>query len=145
MNSKCVVCDDNDQDTRDNPIFDCEDCNISTHKLCYGITAKSGNVDPWWCSPCSIGQYKVACELCSQSGGALKKTKCGHWVHVICALFIEGTIFTNKTRMEPVDISSVLPKNRGQKCVFCSKICGVCCKCSAPNCDYFLHVTCCWD
>lgn len=143
MCAKCVVCDDNDEETSDNPIFVCEDCSIGVHKLCYGITTPSGDADPWWCSPCSIGRHSEAiCELCSQSCGALKRTTCGRWVHVICSLFIEGTMFKNKNRMEPVDISSVAQKNHGKKCNFCSKVCGVCCKCSEPNCDQFLHVTC---
>lgn len=140
--AKCVVCDDNDQETNINPIFLCEDCNIGVHKLCYGVTASSGVVDPWWCSPCSIGQTGAICELCLQSGGALKKTTCNRWVHVICALFIEGMVFKNKIRMEPVDISNVLGNNRDKKCVYCLKNCGVFCKCSERNCDHFLHVTC---
>lgn len=142
MSATCVVCEDDDQETSKNPIFVCEDCGIGVHKLCYGITASSGNVDPWWCSPCNIGQYEAICELCLQNGGALKKTTDEHWVHVTCALFIKGTMFRNKERMEPVNISNVPQENRGKICIFCAKDCGVCCKCTDSNCDLFLHITC---
>lgn len=138
----CVVCDGNDLATSENPIFICEDCGISVHKLCYGITAQSGFVDPWWCSPCSLGQYGVNCELCLQNGGALKKTTCGNWIHVVCALFTNGTIFTNTQRMEPVNISNIPRENHGQRCIFCSDARGICSKCSDQNCDFFLHITC---
>lgn len=138
----CVVCQDDDQGTSQNPIFVCEDCTIGVHKLCYGIAASSGNVEPWWCAPCSTGLSEVICELCLQNGGAMKKTTCGKWVHVVCALFTEGIRFTNKNRMEPVNISHVSQENRGKKCIFCLKICGVCCKCTDPSCNHFLHVTC---
>lgn len=138
----CVVCDGNDLVTSTNPTFVCEDCGISVHKLCYGITAKSGNIDPWWCSPCGLGQRRGMCKLCLEYGGALKKTTCGHWVHVVCALFTEGTIFMNKQRMEPINISSIPQENHGQNCVFCSEVRGICSKCSDPDCGHFLHITC---
>lgn len=138
----CVVCDGNDLATSENPIFVCEDCGIDVHKLCYGITAQSGNIDPWWCSPCGLGHRRAVCQLCLQNGGALKQTTCGHWVHVICALFTDGTIFTNKKRMEPVNISNIPQENHGQNCIFCSEVRGICGKCSAPNCSLFLHITC---
>lgn len=137
---QCVVCDD--PDSSENPIFICEDCNIGSHMLCYGIATSSDCVDPWWCSPCSSATYGAVCELCLKAGGALKKTTCGKWVHVLCALFTENVSFVNKNRMEPVNISNVLQENRGKKCSFCSKNCGICCKCSLSNCDNFLHVTC---
>lgn len=142
MSAKCVVCDDSDQETVENPIYVCEDCCIGVHKYCYGITWQSDNAEPWWCSPCGSGKFGAVCELCTQSGGALKKTTDEKWVHVICALFIQGTTFTNKNRMEPVNTANVLKKNRDQKCIFCSKVCGVCCQCSDPSCSRFLHVTC---
>lgn len=142
----CVVCDGNDPVTSENPIFECADCGICVHKLCYGITAKFGDVDPWWCSPCSLGQNSVSCKstckLCLQNGGALKKTTCDNWVHVVCALFTNGTIFTNKQCMEPVNISNIPQEHHGQTCFFCSEVRGICGKCSDRNCDFFLHITC---
>lgn len=142
MSVDCVVCDDKNQGTNKNPIFVCEDCGIGVHKLCYGITATPENADPWWCSPCTLGRNEAVCVLCLQNGGALKKTVCGNWVHVICALFIEGVKFTNNTLMEPVSIANIPQENYGKKCVFCLDVRGVSCKCSGPNCDQFLHITC---
>lgn len=139
--SKCVLCDD--PNSTENPIFTCEDCNVSIHKLCYGITEKPGDfVDVWWCSPCGIGKVGAVCELCWKSGGALKKTTCGNWVHVLCALFTENVIFVNKSRMEPVKILHVSKENRGKKCCFCFENGGICVKCSQPDCEFFFHVTC---
>lgn len=140
--SKCVVCDDNDREIIRNPIFTCEDCHIGVHKCCYGILVKPGNCDPWWCSPCSEGRMGVVCVLCMQGGGALKKTTCDQYVHVICALFTEGITFTNKNRMEPIRLLKALAKNHGKICVYCSRDNGTCCKCTATDCNNFLHVTC---
>lgn len=139
--SQCVICDD--PESGDNPIFTCEDCGVGVHMLCYGIKAPSKHcVDPWWCSPCSSGFYGTVCELCLETGGALKKTTCGKYVHVLCGLFSQNVNFVNKCRMEPVNISNISKKHRQQKCVFCHQIRGVCCKCSELNCENFFHVTC---
>lgn len=136
--SKCVVC--TDPETSNNQIFCCSDCEISVHKLCYGIIDEC--IDPWWCSPCNMNQHEPCCELCLKTGGALKKTTCGKWVHVICALFTVGVKFQNKTLMEPVNISKIPTTNRNKKCMFCSKAHGVSCKCTQTNCDGWLHITC---
>lgn len=136
--SKCNVC--TDPEASDNCIFVCCVCGIGVHKLCYGIDDDC--MDPWWCSPCAIDKYEPFCELCQQKGGALKKTTCGKWIHVICALFTIGVEFQNTNLMEPVNISKIPVTNRNKKCVFCSETYGICCKCTQPNCDKWLHVTC---
>lgn len=111
------------------------------HVLCYGIKPPAQKlIEPWWCSPCSAEFFEPVCELCLQKGGALKKTTCQKWVHVICALFTEGAIFSNKIRMEPIKIGGI-PNNREEKCVFCRQINGSC-KCFQSDCKKRFHVTC---
>lgn len=139
MSSKCCVC--TDPETSKNPIFNCVDCGVGVHKLCYGIN--SDHTDLWLCSPCSSFYLLPVCELCLTSGGALKKTTCkGKWVHVICALFTEGVKFENNNQMEPVNILKIPEIQRNQKCVFCIKAHGICCECTQPNCGNWLHITC---
>lgn len=75
-NYKCDVC--ADDETNENPIFVCEECDVGVHMLCYGITVPDNSTDPWWCSPCSIGRHGTVCALCLKSGGAIKKTTCGN-------------------------------------------------------------------
>lgn len=72
----------------------------------------------------------------------MKKTTDGKWVHVICALFTDGVKFLDTTRMEPVDISGILDKIRSEKCVICTTTKGICCKCSKPECQNWIHITC---
>lgn len=138
MNSKCVVC--TDPETSNNPIFCCDECGISVHQLCYGIS--DGCTDRWCCSPCNVGQNIPSCELCLQKDGAFKKTTCGKWVHVICALFTVGVKFQNNILMEPVNILKIPNTNRNKGCMYCSYAIGICCKCSQPNCKSWLHITC---
>lgn len=136
--SKCVVC--TDPETSENRIFYCAECEINVHVLCYGIDEES--TDLWWCSPCVSNEYQPSCELCMKRGGALKKTSCAKWVHVICALFTVGVKFVDKTLMEPVDISNIPTVNRNKKCMLCRRARGVCCQCSQKNCHNWIHITC---
>lgn len=107
--NKCILC--VDQETPDNRIFNCKGCGLSVHCLCYGIS-ETVEMDDWLCSPCvSKPSEPVFCELCPQSNGALKKTSCGKWVHVLCALFTEGAIFEDLNQMEPIDISQISRSN----------------------------------
>lgn len=139
--SKCVVC--TDPETIDNQIFMCSICAVGVHTLCYGFVSQRNRwTSAWKCSPCSVGFSNPVCELCLQKGGALKRTTCGKWVHVICGLFTVGVEFLCTTRMEPVEISKIPNENRNRTCVFCSKMHGMCCSCSHPECANWIHITC---
>lgn len=139
MISKCCVC--TEPETLNNLVFNCSNCDIDVHQLCYGID--SGDEHPWLCSPCLSNCCSPICELCLTSGGALKKTtSMGKWVHVVCALFTEGVKFEDNNQMEPVNISKIPDIYHNKKCVFCSKILGICCECTRPNCQNWLHITC---
>lgn len=141
--SKCVVCDESNESS-DNLLFICKKCYVSVHMLCYGCIAKKGVnwSSEWLCSPCESGLSDPICILCLKKGGALKKTTCGHWCHVICGLFTEGVAFTNIKRMEPINVSYIPASLKNQFCCFCQNAVGVCCKCSVSGCGKYMHVTC---
>lgn len=135
--STCTVC--SDSPTSENKIIKCICCQMAVHVYCYGI--QEVNKD-WKCSPCSeIGERGVAfCVFCKKSNGAIKKTKCGKWIHVVCALFTSKVNFVNHATMEPVDISNVHKSYK--TCYFCKKGAFVTIKCWKRGCNNRFHVTC---
>lgn len=133
----CSLC--TDPETSENPIITCGDCNLKVHILCYGIESFDGN---WMCSPCAVGVKQAVCKLCVQDGGALKKTTCGGWAHVLCGLFIEGCSFLDNNLMEPIDISNVSDTKRNKTCMFCQNDRGFAPLCSKTKCKNRLHISC---
>lgn len=134
---KCSVC--LDPDTDDNQIVKCSDCDVYVHMLCYGIETF---VKHWKCSPCSSNKSNPICSICIQTGGAMKKTMCQKWVHVICALFTEGVSFMDSNDMEPVEIGHISKTKRNQTCVFCQNNTGFCSLCHTKKCKNRMHITC---
>lgn len=133
----CSVC--TDISTDENPICVCADCSIKVHVLCYGIE----NVgESWKCSPCISGIVEPQCKLCLQKKGVFKKTSCGGFVHVICALFTEGVVFEDTIAMEPANISKVPKSMRNKECSFCLKPDGFCPHCSNYKCKNRIHISC---
>ena len=53
-------------------------------------------------------QRRPACALCPVSGGLMRRTTCGHWVHATCALWTPGTWINCETGF--VEGLSKLPK-----------------------------------
>lgn len=135
--NKCSLC--ADPETSKNSIISCTACDLSVHVLCYGIESISGN---WKCSPCDAGVLGAVCKLCMQNGGALKKTTCGGWVHVLCGLFIDECTFVDKNVMEPVDITNVSDSKSGKTCMFCKSNGGFSPLCSRHKCNNRLHISC---
>lgn len=134
---KCSVCTDPETDM--NRILNCKKCEVSAHMMCYGVEYYEKE---WKCSPCDSGIVQPVCALCLQKNGAMKKTVCGKWVHVICALFTDGVRFIDKSQMEPIEIANVSISKRNKTCVFCEKSVGFCCLCSKSTCPNRLHITC---
>jgi PHD-zinc-finger like domain/PHD-finger len=70
----------------------CSHCGLIVHNTCYGTSIPSlGTV--WRCEVCSAGTNALqppVCALCPVSGGTMRFTKCGRWVHTVCALWIPG-------------------------------------------------------
>lgn len=134
----CLVCED--APTKKNPIATCIECGIKVHKLCYGIKYLPEN---WKCSPCELGATKSrSCQLCLAKGNPMKKTTCGNWVDVICALFTSGVTFSDKKTMEPIDIAQISKSKRNKLCTFCNTTKGYSGFCSHKGCKNRLHITC---
>jgi hypothetical protein len=109
MFTVCCVC-FGGESRDDNPIVFCEQCNMSTHKSCYGIpTVPDGD---WYCDYCQELSHRKAqkrrnkdkmdekddggydiltapcpCTLCPVMGGALKPTDDGRFAHIVCGLW----------------------------------------------------------
>lgn len=139
----CEVCNDSDGC----PVYECNNCRLIVHSFCYGIIHSDSGRN-WKCAFCLSGEDKALkkCVLCVRRHGAFKRTTDKKWVHVVCALFIEGCVFEDKDTMEPIDTSGV--KNWKQSCAFCSKtnvdeqLFGATAKCAKPKCNKFVHATC---
>lgn len=136
---KCCVCDN--PPSIEDPIINCGGCNINVHVCCYGIEEPFFD---WKCSVCLEGLQKenIICALCLKNDGAMKRTECKQWVHVICALFMEGVEFPDVSSMEPVNIKKVSITKLNKCCIFCELSDGYCMKCSTKNCRNFFHVSC---
>lgn len=135
----CMVCED--EVTKKNPLYVCIGCDIKVHKLCYGTQESLKN---WKCSPCLSGKTGfIKCQLCFQKGnGPFKQTECNKWVHVVCALFTDGVVFSDEQAMEPVNLSNVSSSARNKRCAFCYNSQGYCSTCSQKKCKVTFHITC---
>lgn len=133
----CFICDDPEEDG--NQFFTCYKCHVVVHKYCYGVLEETEN---WQCSPCkmSINPAEIKCVLCDEPAGALKVTKCGNFVHVICALFTKNVCFMDVDEMEPVDVSNAA--RREKSCCFCGKITTFGVRCTKSTCTAYFHICC---
>lgn len=134
----CSICVDPPE--KDNPILNCERCDIKVHGLCYGIL----NIESFKCSPCenNLKPADLRCELCQRVSGALKQTTDGKWAHVICALFINGCVFVDDQNMEPIEILGASKSLNGKLCKYCGEKNGFTIRCIEKKCSNFLHVSC---
>lgn len=126
-----------DEDSSENHIIKCKNCEIQVHVLCYGIQDEQNFI----CSPCANKVTSIDCAICGKKDGAMKKTTDDRWVHVICAFFTKKAQFIDTNSMEPVDISSVKAPKQPIECVFCEQTVGTF-KCSKRACSKGLHATC---
>jgi PHD-zinc-finger like domain/PHD-finger len=83
----CDVC-QSDSETTSVRLLSCAKCGTMVHNTCYGTDCPPvGSV--WLCEVCDAGiEQAPVCALCPVSGGAMRFTKCGRWVHCVCALWI---------------------------------------------------------
>ena len=121
--SVCCICFDGES-TELNPIVYCENCNISVHKCCYGISKIPE--DDWFCDYCintnedlrkgkkgnikaqpfpknSLGSSLYPCALCTVQEGALKPTDNGVWAHIMCSLWVPNVRMGDVTSMSLVE------------------------------------------
>ncbi|CAM1300920.1 PHF14 (predicted), partial [Pycnogonum litorale] len=150
----CCVC-LGDISEEDDEIVECDNCGISVHEGCYGIsdsesyssTVSSSTTEPWFCDACKAGKMDMTCELCPNVGGIFKETDVGRWVHLVCALYIPGVAFGDVDKLSPVTLFEMPYNKWGSKvCSLCENErfsrTGVCISCDAGMCRTFFHVTC---
>lgn len=85
----CVCLGDRSDDS--NEIVECDNCGVTVHEGCYGITesnsisstASSCSTEPWFCEACRAHLTDLDCELCPNKGGVFKETDCGRWVRIL--------------------------------------------------------------
>ncbi|KAH7106704.1 PHD-zinc-finger like domain-containing protein [Auriculariales sp. MPI-PUGE-AT-0066] len=108
---------------------------------CYGVPyIPEGQ---WLCRKCTVSpESPVSCALCPNEGGAFKQTTSGHWVHLLCAIWIPEVVVANITVMEPIENVDRIPKNRMKlTCSICRRR-GPCVQCDNKSCYAAFHVTC---
>ncbi|OAF68631.1 Bromodomain and PHD finger-containing protein 1 [Intoshia linei] len=147
-NDVCCICLDGTCENHNFILF-CDMCNIAVHQECYGVPyIPAGN---WWCRRCLLSPSNaVQCQLCPNTGGALKPTMDGRWMHVICVLWIPEFTFGNAVFFEPVvEAKKMSTKFIKQECYICNKKnVGVYIQCDRRKrdrirrCSNFYHVTC---
>lgn len=124
----------------------------------------SSSTEPWFCDPCKAGIKNPTCELCPNFGwsaihngfknllfqlkhfvlgGIFKETDYGSWVHLVCALYMPGTLFGDNTKIAL--FSNTSPKWGSKRCDLCKDIkfmyTGVTISCDARMCQSNFHVT----
>lgn len=149
----CACLGDRSDDT--NEIVECDNCGISVHEGCYGIsdsgsvssTVSSCSTEPWFCEACKANVDEPVCELCPNKGGIFKETDVGNWVHLVCALYVPGVAFGEVDHLSSVTLFEMPYSKWGAKsCSLCEDVrfarTGVCIGCDAGMCKTYFHVTC---
>lgn len=149
----CACLGDRSDDT--NEIVECDNCGISVHEGCYGIsdstsvssTVSSCSTEPWFCEACKANATDPICELCPNKGGIFKETDVGKWVHLVCALYVPGVAFGEVDQLSSVTLFEMPYSKWGAKgCSLCEDVrfsrTGVCIGCDAGMCKTYFHVTC---
>ncbi len=148
----CACLSDRSDDS--NEIVTCDNCKITVHEGCYGIsdsvsvssTVSSCSTEPWFCEPCKANVKNPDCELCPNKGGIFKETDCGRWVHLVCALYVPGVAFGEVDHLSSVTLFEMQYNKWGAKtCSLCENDhfsrTGVCIGCDAGMCKTYFHVT----
>ncbi|XP_014668986.1 PREDICTED: PHD finger protein 14-like [Priapulus caudatus] len=150
----CAVCLGDISEPSDE-IVECDRCGVSVHEGCYGIsdadseasTASSSSTEPWFCDACRAGATNPSCELCPNLGGLFKETDTRKWVHLVCALYVQGIAFGDVDKLTRITLYEMPYSRFGQReCGLCEdeklNRCGVCIRCDAGMCRNYFHVTC---
>ncbi|DAZ97083.1 TPA: hypothetical protein N0F65_001267 [Lagenidium giganteum] len=144
----CRVC-FSDQGFLDDPIVQCETCDVAVHKYCYGIENVPEGDMPWYCDYCGDNESAdksspPPCALCplKRPSSAFKKTVQDEWVHVVCALWAPGVQFSDVEHMNSVkNVPEAIEEMKGYGCAICKETDG-CIKCSRPHCLIYFHPLC---
>ncbi|XP_037091106.1 PHD finger protein 14-like [Pollicipes pollicipes] len=150
----CSIC-LGDRSSDQNEIVECDGCHVTVHEGCNGVSeshsvsssASSDPTEPWFCDACRAGATRFECDLCPNTGGLLKETDTGRWVHLVCALYVPGVAFGDVDRLTSVTLFEI-PYTRwgGKACSVCEDTSlsrtGVTIQCDAGMCKAAFHVTC---
>ncbi|KAL1924028.1 uncharacterized protein VTP21DRAFT_7063 [Calcarisporiella thermophila] len=148
----CCVCTENS--TSDNNVFvycDNPRCEVLVHQQCYGITKVPGPDEPWYCDRCKAQPGElVSCVLCPNTHGAFRKLvdedPSQGWVHIVCALWMPGSSFHDRERLDSISLKGVPAKRWGLTCSICADPekarVGACLQCDAGGCRKSFHVSC---
>eukprot|EP00108_Taenia_solium_P005701 TsM_000160900 transcript=TsM_000160900 gene=TsM_000160900 len=150
----CMLC-LKKQSNQSDEIIECDACKIIVHEDCHKVyddvfpssSASSSDTDPWFCEPCLAGVENPHCELCPNLGGVFKRTDNNRWVHLLCALYIQGVAFNYADSLSEVTLTELSAKEWSSKeCALCEEKffawTGVCINCDAGLCKNYFHVTC---
>lgn len=144
---KCSVCATCCSDETNMLVY-CDGCNVGVHQNCYGLmSVPSGK---WYCDPCRAGDPNARCAVCPVATGALKRARCGAWMHVVCALWLPEVsfAFSKASRSQASetntigDINRIDPNRFKLRCSVCHQVAGACIQCYHRGCYTAFHVSC---
>jgi hypothetical protein len=75
------------------------------------------------------------CELCPETGGALKPTSLGKWAHLKCVNWIPEVYTRDPVLCEPIILDKLDKKRFALKCSLC-KSKGACIQCNYGRCSH---------
>ena len=128
----------------------CELCQCGVHAQCYGYPL-SVHIpsQEWLCQSClssTATATQPQCCLCPMAGGLLKRTTCGRWCHISCALWIPEVFFRVGSGCDAIDVSRVSGSRYDRRCQYCGAGgVGACSECSegvVGGCGAWYHITC---
>jgi hypothetical protein len=139
----CDICTQSDSDGT-NALLQCARCKCNIHQGCYGV---AGTVSAGWtCSKCNGRSTEEAdslrCAICEHAGGAIQRTTCGKWVHVVCALWTPDVVVVDIPTMRPMDISTLDEDRFKLTCTICNLKQGACIQCNVRDCTTAFHASC---
>ena len=157
----CGVCGSTASEEED-PIILCEGlrCQTAVHAGCYGVVKVPEG--QWLCDPCSevskeaaqkggkgdggdegcnYGSLQPCCELCTHKGGALKRSRCGRWVHLVC-IWWTPELSTEPDTVRPRPLTELDPGRADLTCSACHRRGGAAVRCAANRCVEACHPFC---
>ena len=96
-----------DEETAE-PLMHCSAINIEPRPILRAVCILHQACMRSATSCCAGPERRPACALCPVSGGLMRQTTCGRWVHAACALWTPGTWINSETGL--VEGLSKLPK-----------------------------------
>ena len=138
----CNICGYGYSEPDDQLVF-CEHCNLAVHQSCYGIaTLPEGD---WMCSVCLHGKSpnNTYCYICNKSGGAMRCTEDGIFVHLICVFYTPELSLNFSGPEVLVEGIGRISRERAQLvCSICGLKGGGCVQCSSRQCSIAYHPYC---